>query len=198
MTYLYLFSEGDTVHTLILSGRTAPRSAASSSRTTQLPPSPLRFWGAQDCTHEGEPLGLWLSLQGCCPAKETRGRGGTAAGYISGPGVTSNSASKQEKHLGSLLSQRVLRDDSTPARSVLGRVCLTAKCHSVGVCPGSLQGASYPSLPDADAHAWLRGDTGCRGSYASSGTGTYRIGAYQARGDPLLQSTERIKLPPHR
>lgn len=73
MTYLYLFSEGDTVHTSIFSGCTTPRSAFS-SRTTQILPPSLIFWGAQDCIHEGEPLGL--SPQGSCPwspKRDTRG-----------------------------------------------------------------------------------------------------------------------------
>lgn len=199
MTYLYLFSEGDTVHTLILLGCKTPRSAASSSRTTQLPPSPLRFRGAQDCTHEGEPLGFWLSSQRCCPAKETRGRGWTAAGYISDPGVTSNGASKQKKYLGSLVSQRVLRDDSAPARSVLGRVCVTAK--------GWSRCGRLPRLPSGcrlSIPSWRRCSHLAAGLHRVPGELRELRHRYlphrhvPARGDPLLQSTERIKIPPRR
>lgn len=57
MTYLYLFSEGSTIHTLTLSGDTTPRYAASAPRSTQILLSPLTFRGVQGCTHEGEPLG---------------------------------------------------------------------------------------------------------------------------------------------
>lgn len=174
MTYLYLFSEGNTVHTLILSGRTTPRSATSGSRTTQILPSPVTFRGAQDCTHEGEPLGLWLSSQcsrpcspggeprGCCPAEPTRGRGGTAAGYASNHGMTSNSASKEKEIEGAWCHSRVLWADTTLAHSVLGRVRLTAKgwwqcgCLHLSTSPRlSLGCRSSPS--EADAHAWPRG-----------------------------------------
>jgi len=89
LTYLYLFSEGNTAHTLTLWGRTTPPSATSSSRTAQTLLSPVTFWGAQHCTVRVNPWGSGC-LRSAAPlpsrSRARPGRHGIAAGYISNHG----------------------------------------------------------------------------------------------------------------
>lgn len=52
-----MFSEGNSEHTLTLSGHKAPRPSTLGFSTTLLPPLPVEFEGRKDFPHQGRSLG---------------------------------------------------------------------------------------------------------------------------------------------